>query len=313
MMDWLPDATKSNAKKGAQHDQGITSHLLPWRAANYAAFSYTRYSSRDRAGMEPDGNPETSKPQDYGRARPRSGPRHVQGSRFHRRDLAKPLIGVANTWIETMPCNSHLRELGAKVKQGIRWPAARPWSSTRLPSATAKPWARKACGASLVSRELIADSIELSAADNSFDAVVCVVGCDNTIPAAAMALGALNIPGLILYGGTIRPPAEFKGKDVTIQGHGLLKPWAPMPPASIGDDELKVVLDQYAPAPEPEPAAANTAANTMSTVMELIGLSPMGFNSVPALSRRKKTRWPSSAAKLVMNLLPSENPSGPYT
>src|SRR5881396_1733423 len=116
-------------------------------------------------------------------------------------DLSKPIIGVANTWIETMPCNFHLRRLSAKAKEGIR--------------AAGGTMGTEGMRASLVSREVIADSIELVCRGQMFDAVLCVVGCDKTIPAAAMALARLNIPGLVLYGGTIAA-GRYRGKDVTL-------------------------------------------------------------------------------------------------
>ncbi len=131
-------------------------------------------------------------------------------------DLAKPIIGVANTWIETMPCNSHLRELGAKVKQGIRLAGGTPMEFNTIAISDGETMGTEGMRASLVSREIIADSIELVCRGQLFDAVVCIVGCDKTIPGAAMALARLNIPGLVLYGGTIAA-GKYKGKDVTIQ------------------------------------------------------------------------------------------------
>ena len=131
-------------------------------------------------------------------------------------DLSKPLIGVANTWIETMPCNFHLRRLSAKVKEGIRAAGGTPMEFNTIAISDGETMGTEGMRASLVSRELIADSIELVCRGQMFDAVVCVVGCDKTIPAGAMALARLNIPGLVLYGGTIAP-GNFRGKDVTIQ------------------------------------------------------------------------------------------------
>ena len=131
-------------------------------------------------------------------------------------DLSKPLIGVANTWIETMPCNFHLRRLSAKVKEGIRAAGGTPMEFNTIAISDGETMGTEGMRASLVSREVIADSIELVCRGQMFDAVVCVVGCDKTIPAAAMALARLNIPGLVLYGGTIAP-GSYRGKDVTIQ------------------------------------------------------------------------------------------------
>ena len=118
-------------------------------------------------------------------------------------DLSKPLIGVANTWIETMPCNFHLRRLSAKVKEGVRAAGGTPMEFNTIAISDGETMGTEGMRASLVSREIIADSIELVCRGQMFDAVVCVVGCDKTIPAAAMALARLNIPGLVLYGGTI--------------------------------------------------------------------------------------------------------------
>ncbi len=131
-------------------------------------------------------------------------------------DLSKPLIGVANTWIETMPCNFHLRRLSAKVKEGIRAAGGTPMEFNTIAISDGETMGTEGMRASLVSRELIADSIELVCRGQMFDAVVCVVGCDKTIPAAAMALARMNLPGMVLYGGTIAP-GSYRGKDVTIQ------------------------------------------------------------------------------------------------
>src|ERR1700726_2355662 len=131
-------------------------------------------------------------------------------------DLARPIIGVANTWTETMPCNYHLRRLAAKVKEGIRAAGGTPMEFNTIAISDGVTMGTEGMRASLVSRELIADSIELVCRGQMFDAVVCVVGCDKTIPAGAMALARLNLPGLVLYGGTIAA-GNYRGKDVTIQ------------------------------------------------------------------------------------------------
>src|SRR5437879_4334515 len=131
-------------------------------------------------------------------------------------DLRKPIIGVANTWIETMPCNFHLRRLSAKVKEGIRAAGGTPMEFNTIAISDGETMGTEGMKASLVSREVIADSIELVCRGQLFDAVVCVVGCDKTIPAAAMALARMNLPGMILYGGTIWT-GFCRGTDVTIQ------------------------------------------------------------------------------------------------
>ncbi len=212
-------------------------------------------------------------------------------------DLAKPIIGVANTWIETMPCNSHLRELGAKVKQGIRLAGGTPMEFNTIAISDGETMGTEGMRASLVSREIIADSIELVCRGQLFDAVVCIVGCDKTIPAAAMALARLNIPGFILYGGTIAA-GKYKGKDVTIQD--VFEAVGANAAGKISDDDLKA-LENVA-CPGAGACGGQYTANTMSTVMELIGLSPMGFNSVPALSPEKE-RVALQCGEVVMSLL----------
>jgi len=197
-------------------------------------------------------------------------------------DLSKPLIGVANTWIETMPCNFHLRRLSAKVKEGIRAAGATPMEFNTIAISDGETMGTEGMRASLVSRELIADSIELVCRGQLFDAVVCVVGCDKTIPAAAMALARMNLPGMVLYGGTIAP-GRFKGKDVTIQD--VFEAVGANAAGKISDQELKELEDVACPAAGA--CGGQYTANTMSTVMEMIGLSPVGFNSVPAMDPRK--------------------------
>src|SRR5260370_29988690 len=138
---------------------------------------------------------------------------------FTGEDLSKPLIGVANTWIETMPCNFHLRRLAAKVKEGIRTAGGTPMEFNTIAISDGETMGTEGMKASLVSREVIADSIELVCRGQLFDAVFCLVGCDKTIPAAAMALARMNLPGMVLYGGTIAPGGDL-GKNGTIQ-HGF--------------------------------------------------------------------------------------------
>src|SRR5512147_236302 len=130
-------------------------------------------------------------------------------------DLAKPLIGVANTWIETMPCNFHLRRLAARVKDGIRAAGGTPMEFNTIAISDGVTMGTEGMKASLVSREVIADSIELVARGHMFDGIVALVACDKTIPGAAMALLRLNIPGVIMYGGTIMP-GHYKGRDLTV-------------------------------------------------------------------------------------------------
>jgi dihydroxy-acid dehydratase len=212
-------------------------------------------------------------------------------------DLRKPLIGVANTWIETMPCNFHLRRLSAKVKEGIRAAGGTPMEFNTIAISDGETMGTEGMRASLVSRELIADSIELVCRGQLFDAVVCVVGCDKTIPAAAMALARMDLPGLVLYGGTIAP-GSFHGKDVTIQD--VFEAVGANAAGKITDQELHE-LENVA-CPGAGACGGQYTANTMSTVMEMIGLSPMGFNSVPAMDA-KKDQVCFDCGKIVMNLL----------
>ena len=230
--------------------------------------------------------------------RARSGARSMfKAVGFTSEDLAKPLIGVANTWIETMPCNFHLRRLSAKVKDGIRAAGGTPMEFNTIAISDGETMGTEGMKASLVSREVIADSIELVCRGQLFDAVVCVVGCDKTIPAAAMAMARLDIPGLILYGGTIAA-GSFRGKDVTIQD--VYEAIGANAAGKISDADLQE-LENVA-CPGAGACGGQYTANTMSTVMEMIGLSPMGFNSVPAMDPQKD-EIAFRCGDLVMNLL----------
>jgi dihydroxy-acid dehydratase len=212
-------------------------------------------------------------------------------------DLSKPLIGVANTWIETMPCNFHLRRLSAKVKEGIRAAGGTPMEFNTIAISDGETMGTEGMRASLVSRELIADSIELVCRGQLFDATVCVVGCDKTIPAAAMALARMDLPGLVLYGGTIAA-GSYRGKDVTIQD--VFEAVGANAAGKISDQELHELEDVACPGAGA--CGGQYTANTMSTVMEMIGLSPMGFNSVPAMDPQKD-QVAFDCGRVVMNLL----------
>jgi dihydroxy-acid dehydratase len=215
-------------------------------------------------------------------------------------DLSRPLIGVANTWIETMPCNFHLRRLSARVKEGIREAGGTPMEFNTIAISDGETMGTEGMRASLVSRELIADSIELVCRGQMFDAVVCVVGCDKTIPAAAMALARMNLPGMVLYGGTIAP-GTYRGKDVTIQD--VYEAIGANAAGKMSDAELHE-LENVA-CPGAGACGGQYTANTMSTVMEMIGLSPMGFNSVPAMDP-VKDQTSFACGKVVLNLLQKE-------
>jgi dihydroxy-acid dehydratase len=216
---------------------------------------------------------------------------------FTGEDLKKPLIGVANTWIETMPCNFHLRRVSAKVKEGIRTAGGTPMEFNTIAISDGETMGTEGMRASLVSREVVADSIELVCRGQLFDAVVCVVGCDKTIPAAAMALARLDLPGIVLYGGTIAP-GTYRGKDVTIQD--VFEAIGANAAGKISDSDLQELEDVACPGAGA--CGGQYTANTMSTVMEMIGISPMGFNSVPALDP-KKDDVAFKCGELIMNLL----------
>ena len=197
-------------------------------------------------------------------------------------DLAKPLVGVAHTWIETMPCNFNQRQLAAKVKRGVREAGGTPMEINTVSISDAVTMGTEGMKASLVSREVIADSIELVGRGYMFDAMVIIVGCDKTIPAGALALARLNVPGLLLYGGSIAP-GRFQDKDVTIQD--VFEAIGANAAGRMSDADLKHIEDFACPGAGA--CGGQYTANTMATVMEFIGLSPMGTASVPATDGRK--------------------------
>jgi dihydroxy-acid dehydratase len=216
---------------------------------------------------------------------------------FTEADLARPIVGIANTWIETMPCNFHLRRLAAKVKEGVRAAGGTPMEFNTVAISDGVTMGTEGMKASLISREVIADSMELVGRGHMFDAMVALVGCDKTIPAAAMALIRLNIPGILLYGGSIAA-GHFQGRDVTI---GDVYEAIGANAAGLMTDEELQQLENVA-CPAAGACGGQFTANTMSTVMEFIGLSPMGFNSVPALASEKDAVAYRSG-QMVMELL----------
>jgi dihydroxy-acid dehydratase len=201
---------------------------------------------------------------------------------FTDEDLRKPIIGVANTWIETMPCNYNLRELAVKVKEGIRAAGGTPMEFNTIAISDGVTMGTEGMKASLVSREVIADSIELVARGHMFDGIVALVGCDKTIPAAAMALLRLDVPGLILYGGTIMP-GRYQGRDLTVQD--VFEAVGANASGRITDEELLAIENSACPGAGA--CGGQYTANTMATVMELIGLSPMGTAAVPQVDPAK--------------------------
>ena len=206
----------------------------------------------------------------------------LKGIGFTDEDLRKPIIGVANTWIETMPCNYNLRELAVKVKEGIRAAGGTPMEFNTIAISDGVTMGTEGMKASLVSREVIADSIELLVRGHMFDGIVALVACDKTIPGAAMALLRLNVPGVVLYGGTIMP-GKLNGRDLTIMD--VFEAVGANAAGKISDSELKAIEDHACPGAGA--CGGQYTANTMATVMELIGLSPLGTAAIPQVDKRK--------------------------
>ena len=212
-------------------------------------------------------------------------------------DLKKPLIGVANTWTEIGPCNYHLRDLAEQVKVGIREAGGTPMEFNTVSISDGITMGSEGMKASLVSREVIADSIELVARGNLFDGIVVLVGCDKTIPGGVMALVRLNIPGLVLYGGSIAP-GQWEGKDVTIQD--VFEAVGTHAAGNMTDEQLCALEDVACPGPGA--CGGQFTANTMSTVCELLGVSPMAANGVPAMVAEKDD-VAKQAGSLVLDLV----------
>ncbi|MFB3097979.1 MAG: dihydroxy-acid dehydratase, partial [Dehalococcoidia bacterium] len=221
----------------------------------------------------------------------------LKGVGFTDQDLARPLVGVANTWIEVMPCNVHLRRLSAKVKEGIRAAGGTPIEFNTVAISDGISMGTEGMKASLVSREVVADSIELVIRGHLFDAVVALSGCDKTIPGTVMALARLNLPSLMLYGGSIMP-GRFRGKDVTIQD--VFEAVGAHAAGKMTDADLKELEEQTCPGPGA--CGGQFTANTMATAFEMMGISPMGSASIPAMDTRKDDAA-FSAGQLVMQLL----------
>src|SRR5215212_7461396 len=217
---------------------------------------------------------------------------------FTDEDLAKPLVGVATTWIETMPCNYNQRRLAEHVKDGIRAAGGTPMEFNTIAVSDGVSMGTEGMKASLISREVIADSIELVVRGHLLDGVVCLVGCDKTIPAAAMALGRLDVPGLVLYNGTIYP-GTYKGKrNATVVS--VFEAIGAYRAGKISLDELYEV--ENAACPGAGACGGQFTANTMSTVLEFIGLSPAGLNGIPA-EDPAKDEAARRAGELAMTLV----------
>src|SRR6202166_4962957 len=212
-------------------------------------------------------------------------------------DFKKPLIGVANTWIEIGPCNYHLRELAKHVKDGIRAAGAVPLEFNTVSISDGITMGTEGMRASVISREVITDSIELVTRGNLFDALIVLVGCDKTIPAGIMALARVNIPGLVLYGGSIAP-GKFEGHSVTIQD--VYEAIGSHAHGGMSDARFKALEDSACPGAGA--CGGQFTANTMALVSEFLGIAPMGLSSVPATDAGKAHAG-HRAGELVMDLL----------
>jgi dihydroxy-acid dehydratase len=222
---------------------------------------------------------------------------YLKGIGYDDDALAKPLVAVANTWIETMPCNFHLRALGAKVKQGIKAAGGTPMELNTIAISDGITMGTAGMRASLASRELIADSIELVCDAHMFDAVIALSGCDKTIPGTVMALCRLNVPSVMLYGGSILP-GEYHGERVTIQE--VFEAVGAHAAGRITDAELTEIEDVASPGAGA--CGGQFTANTMAMAFEVLGISPSGFSMVPAVDERKAT-VAEQAGEMVMAVL----------
>jgi dihydroxy-acid dehydratase len=212
-------------------------------------------------------------------------------------DLARPLVGVATTWIETMPCNFNQRRLAEFVKEGIRAGGGTPMEFNTISVSDGVSMGTEGMKASLVSREVVADSIELVVRGHLLDGVVCLVGCDKTLPGAAMAMARLDVPGLILYNGTIYP-GTYKGRDLTVVS--VFEAVGAYRAGKIGLQELYDI--ESAACPGAGACGGQFTANTMSMVLEFLGLSPAGLNGIPAEDPAKDAAA-RQAGELAMTLV----------
>jgi dihydroxy-acid dehydratase len=222
---------------------------------------------------------------------------YLHGIGYSAEDLAKPIVGVAHSWIETMPCNFNNRVLAAKVKEGIRAAGGTPMELNTIAISDGITMGTAGMRASLVSRELIADSIELVASAHQFDALVAISGCDKTIPGTVMALARLDIPGLMLYGGSIRP-GHYQGTEVTIQQ--VFEAVGQYAAGKITEQQLHA-LEEVA-SPGVGACGGQFTANTMAMAFEALGISPAGSAMVPAEDGRK-LEVAKGCGELVMEVL----------
>ena len=222
---------------------------------------------------------------------------YLHGIGFDAEALSKPIIGVASTWTETMPCNFGLRALAAKVKEGIRAAGGTPMEFNTVAISDGITMGTSGMKTSLVSREVVADSIELVARGHLFDGIVALTACDKTIPGAAMALARLNVPGILLYGGSILP-GHYKGADVSILE--VFEAVGARAAGKITDAELEELVEVASPGVGA--CGGQFTANTMAMAFEVLGLSPMGSAMVPA-AYEEKNRVATEAGALIMDVL----------
>ncbi|MFO7324003.1 MAG: dihydroxy-acid dehydratase [Chloroflexota bacterium] len=212
-------------------------------------------------------------------------------------DLKKPIIGIANTWTEIGPCNFHLRRLSAKVKEGIRRAGGTPLEFNTVSISDGITMGTEGMKASLISREIIADSIELVARGNFFDGIICLAACDKTMPGTIMAMIRLDIPGIMLYGGSIAP-GNYRGQDVTVQD--VYEAIGAYTAGKISAEELKAIEDVACPGPGA--CGGQFTANTMATVGEILGICPMGMSDIPAMDDNKD-RVSYDLGQIMMNMI----------
>ncbi len=227
---------------------------------------------------------------------------YLRGVGFSKEDLGKPIIGIANTWTEIGPCNFHLRAVADAVKQGIREAGGTPMEFNTVTISDGITMGTEGMKASLISREVIADSIELVSRGNSFDGLVCIAGCDKNMPAAIMALARLDIPGMMLYGGSIAP-GMLKQPDGSTKEITILQVFEGMgshAAGKINDEQLEAL--EAAACPGPGACGGQFTANTMAMAGEFLGISPIQITGVPAMSKDKHEAS-REAGRCLMNLV----------
>src|SRR5580698_10475620 len=222
---------------------------------------------------------------------------YLRGSGFSKEDLHKPIIGIANTWTEIGTCNVHLREIAEAVKKGIREAGGTPMEFNTITISDGITMGTEGMKASLISREVIADSVELVARGNLFDGLVAIAGCDKNMPGTVMALARLDIPSLMLYGGSIAP-GHLNGKDLTVQD--VFEAVGAHAAGKLDDAGLEAVEANACPGAGA--CGGQFTANTMAMACEFLGISPIGLSGVPAFLK-EKLEASREAGRLVMELV----------